>query len=39
MAKKAKRDGRRGLEVELGPQDLVALTGAVVAPVGRAYSG
>jgi Cys-tRNA(Pro)/Cys-tRNA(Cys) deacylase len=31
--------GRRGLEVELGPQDLVALTGAVVAPVGRAYSG
>ncbi|MGP9021328.1 Cys-tRNA(Pro) deacylase [Streptomyces sp. BR1] len=28
--------GRRGLEVELAPADLVALTGAVVAPVGRA---
>ncbi|MEU5435853.1 Cys-tRNA(Pro) deacylase [Streptomyces sp. NPDC020719] len=28
--------GRRGLEVELAPSDLVALTGAVVAPVGRA---
>ena len=31
--------GRRGLEVELAPQDLVALTGAAVAPVGRPYSG
>ncbi|MET9495262.1 Cys-tRNA(Pro) deacylase [Streptomyces sp. NPDC006552] len=28
--------GRRGLEVELAPGDLVALTGAVLAPVGRA---
>ncbi|MBD0743310.1 Cys-tRNA(Pro) deacylase [Streptomyces sp. CBMA152] len=28
--------GRRGLEVELAPSDLVALTGAVVAAVGRA---
>ncbi|MFF4649045.1 Cys-tRNA(Pro) deacylase [Streptomyces sp. NPDC001380] len=28
--------GRRGLEVELAPQDLVALTGAVTAPIGRA---
>ncbi|GAA3370293.1 Cys-tRNA(Pro) deacylase [Streptomyces sannanensis] len=28
--------GRRGLEVELSPQDLAALTGAVVAPVRRA---
>ncbi|MER8043310.1 Cys-tRNA(Pro) deacylase [Streptomyces sp. NPDC094032] len=27
--------GRRGLEVELSPQDLAALTGAVVAPIGR----
>ncbi|MFE9247529.1 Cys-tRNA(Pro) deacylase [Streptomyces sp. NPDC007088] len=27
--------GRRGLEVELAPADLVALTGAVLAPVGR----
>ncbi|BFV59843.1 Cys-tRNA(Pro) deacylase [Kitasatospora sp. CMC57] len=27
--------GRRGLEVELAPADLVALTGASVAPVGR----
>ncbi|MER5867301.1 Cys-tRNA(Pro) deacylase [Kitasatospora sp. NPDC002040] len=27
--------GRRGLEVELAPADLVALTGATVAPVGR----
>ncbi|GAA0622540.1 Cys-tRNA(Pro) deacylase [Streptomyces crystallinus] len=27
--------GRRGLEVELSPGDLVALTGAVLAPVGR----
>ncbi|MGK5729703.1 Cys-tRNA(Pro) deacylase [Streptomyces sp. URMC 124] len=28
--------GRRGLEVELSPADLAALTGAVVAPIGRA---
>jgi Cys-tRNA(Pro)/Cys-tRNA(Cys) deacylase len=28
--------GRRGLDVELSPGDLVALTDAVVAPVGRA---
>ena len=28
--------GRRGLEVELSPQDLVKLTEAVCAPVGRA---
>lgn len=28
--------GRRGLDVELAPDDLVRLTGAVVAPVGRA---
>jgi Cys-tRNA(Pro)/Cys-tRNA(Cys) deacylase len=28
--------GRRGLDVALDPADLVALTGAVVAPVGRA---
>lgn len=28
--------GRRGLDVELAPADLVRLTGAVVAPVGRA---
>ncbi|MEQ6901682.1 Cys-tRNA(Pro) deacylase [Nocardioides sp. YIM 152588] len=28
--------GRRGLEVELAPADLVALTGAVTAPIGRA---
>ena len=27
--------GRRGLDVELAPADLVALTGAVVAPIGR----
>ncbi len=27
--------GRRGLEVELAPNDLVRLTGAVVAPIGR----
>lgn len=27
--------GRRGLEVELTPQDLTALTGAVLAPIGR----
>ncbi|MGW1891982.1 Cys-tRNA(Pro) deacylase [Streptomyces sp. NPDC002004] len=27
--------GRRGLEVELAPDDLAALTGAVLAPVGR----
>ncbi len=28
--------GRRGLEVELAPVDLVRLTGAVTAPIGRA---
>jgi Cys-tRNA(Pro)/Cys-tRNA(Cys) deacylase len=28
--------GRRGLDVELAPTDLIALTGAVVAPIGRA---
>ncbi|MGW7347308.1 Cys-tRNA(Pro) deacylase [Streptomyces sp. NPDC054854] len=28
--------GRRGLEVELSPTDLTALTGAVVAPIARA---
>ncbi|MFE2557496.1 Cys-tRNA(Pro) deacylase [Streptomyces sp. NBC_00090] len=28
--------GRRGLEVELAPTDLAALTSAVVAPIGRA---
>lgn len=28
--------GRRGLEVELSPADLTALTGAVVAPIARA---
>ena len=28
--------GRRGLDVELAPDDLVRLTGAVVAPIGRA---
>ena len=27
--------GRRGLEIELAPADLVSLTGAVVAPIGR----
>jgi Cys-tRNA(Pro)/Cys-tRNA(Cys) deacylase len=27
--------GRRGLEVELSPADLAALTDAVLAPVGR----
>ncbi|MEU5718983.1 Cys-tRNA(Pro) deacylase [Streptomyces sp. NPDC020403] len=27
--------GRRGLEVELSPTDLAALTGAVLAPIGR----
>ncbi|MEV7276507.1 Cys-tRNA(Pro) deacylase [Streptomyces sp. NPDC093111] len=27
--------GRRGLEVELAPQDLAALTRAVLAPIGR----
>ena len=27
--------GRRGLEVELAPADLVALTGALTAPIGR----
>ncbi|MFF9910978.1 Cys-tRNA(Pro) deacylase [Streptomyces sp. NPDC013457] len=28
--------GRRGLEVELAPQDLTSLTTAVLAPIGRA---
>lgn len=28
--------GRRGLQVELAPADLVTLTGAVLAPIGRA---
>ncbi|WP_093801301.1 Cys-tRNA(Pro) deacylase [Streptomyces sp. Wb2n-11] len=28
--------GRRGLEVELSPADLAALTDAVIAPIGRA---
>ncbi|MHC5908650.1 Cys-tRNA(Pro) deacylase [Streptomyces sp. S6] len=28
--------GRRGLEVELSPTDLAGLTGAVLAPIGRA---
>ena len=28
--------GRRGLDVEVAPADLVGLTGATVAPVGRA---
>ncbi|RST11789.1 Cys-tRNA(Pro) deacylase [Streptomyces sp. WAC05374] len=28
--------GRRGLEVELAPADLTALTDAVIAPIGRA---
>ncbi|GGZ66354.1 Cys-tRNA(Pro)/Cys-tRNA(Cys) deacylase [Streptomyces subrutilus] len=28
--------GRRGLEVELSPADLAGLTGAVLAPIGRA---
>ncbi|WP_320776240.1 Cys-tRNA(Pro) deacylase [Streptomyces sp. CRN 30] len=28
--------GRRGLEIELSPADLARLTGAVLAPVGRA---
>lgn len=27
--------GRRGLEVELSPSDLAALTGAALAPIGR----
>lgn len=27
--------GRRGLEVELAPEDLAELTGAVLAPIGR----
>jgi Cys-tRNA(Pro)/Cys-tRNA(Cys) deacylase len=27
--------GRRGLEIELAPADLVAMTSAVVAPIGR----
>jgi len=27
--------GRRGLEIELAPADLIRLTGAVVAPIGR----
>ncbi|MEU7486319.1 Cys-tRNA(Pro) deacylase [Streptomyces sp. NPDC042319] len=28
--------GRRGLEIELSPEDLAALTDAVLAPIGRA---
>jgi Cys-tRNA(Pro)/Cys-tRNA(Cys) deacylase len=28
--------GKRGLEIELAPADLVALTDAVTAPIGRA---
>ncbi|MCX4582824.1 Cys-tRNA(Pro) deacylase [Streptomyces sp. NBC_01481] len=28
--------GRRGLEIELSPSDLASLTGAVLAPIGRA---
>ena len=28
--------GRRGLDLELAPADLVAVTGAIVAPIGRA---
>lgn len=28
--------GQRGLQMELAPQDLIAATGAVVAPIGRA---
>lgn len=28
--------GRRGLDLGIAPQDLVAVTGAVVAPIGRA---
>lgn len=31
--------GRRGLEIELAPADLVALTAAVTAPVARAAGG
>ncbi len=27
--------GRRGLQVEVAPDDLIALTGAIVAPIGR----
>jgi prolyl-tRNA editing enzyme YbaK/EbsC (Cys-tRNA(Pro) deacylase) len=30
------RGGRRGLEMELSPQDLVTLTGAAVQPLRRA---
>ncbi len=28
--------GRRGLDLEIAPADLVAVTGAIVAPIGRA---
>ena len=29
--------GRRGLDLELAPADLVAVTGATVAPIGRSH--
>jgi Cys-tRNA(Pro)/Cys-tRNA(Cys) deacylase len=28
--------GRRGMEIELAPADLVEVTGATLAPIGRA---